>query len=230
VTLKRTTVDAETNKTHQDQSDGSSTITPQHSGLEEEKYNKTHKTQEMRGNDFDGCKRNLGCDIFKKKYPTLSQDGSSGSGGSIAETDRDPTVVHAGSELGLDPGNSQSCGRCGNLSMELIDLPGGAFCVICAEELQAQDAARKETPRAEDEEQSTSCLACGTPIGVGHGTYSGIRDRILLPLGANQRDGARLIQTSIILVLMLRSNVTIDLLKSPKEFKPCVESITRAAT
>jgi hypothetical protein len=198
VTLKPRTIDAQTHKTHQDPSDGSSPTTPQHSGLEEERYNKTHKTQEMRGNDFDGCKKNTGCDIFKKKYPTPSQDGSSGSGGSTGKPDSDPIVVYGGSELGPDPGDPQSCGRCGNRSMELIDLPGGSFCMKCAKDLHAQDVAHKEmlgfkvdqsieydepigshpckkeiAALEPDIVYSMHCLACGNPIGDGHGTYSG---------------------------------------------------------
>ena len=119
VTLKRT--DAKTHQTRPDPDDGSSRVAPQDSGLEEEKDNKTHKTQEMREYKI-GDITPRSCEILKEKYQSPSQDGSGGSSGSIADTDSDPQIVHPGSKVGL------------------------------------RDAV---------------CLACGTSIGAGHGTYSG---------------------------------------------------------
>lgn len=161
VTLKTIRSDAETHKTHQDPSDGSSCAIPSDSGLEEEKDNKTHKTQYMSWYKKGDIISN-GCEILKKKSQLSSHDGSSGSGGSIADVDSDPPVVHPGSTLGL-------CQGCGQPETDLIDKPGGSFCPQCMSKFDADDAARRENPGARDE----VCLACGTPIGAGHGTYSG---------------------------------------------------------
>ena len=119
VSLKRS--DAKTHQTRPDPDDGSSRVAPRDSGLEEEKDNKTHKTQEMRGYkivDMSPPSR----EILKEKYQSPSHDGSGGSSGSIAGTDSDPQMFPPGSTVGL------------------------------------RDAV---------------CLACSTPIGPGHGTYSG---------------------------------------------------------
>ncbi len=188
VTLKSTSSDEKTHQTQPDPSDGSSPTAPRDSGLEEEKDNKTHKTQDMRGYKI-GDMTSSCCETLKENHQPHSQDGSSGSSGSIAEDDSDPHVVFSGSGLGLDGQpqfyppehqlgakrtrireveseyEAELCGRCGKLSIELIDLPGGSFCVPCAKELQAQEAA--------DEVQPTSCLVCDTPIGLGHSSYSG---------------------------------------------------------
>lgn len=121
VTLKTTTSDGKTHKTQPDPDDGSTPTAPQDSGLEEEIDYKTQKTQCMKGYK-NGDSAPKFCEMLKEKSQYPSQDGSSGSGGSIEDADSDPHVVQPGSALGLGV---------------------------------------------------ESCLACGTPIGAGHGTYLG---------------------------------------------------------
>jgi hypothetical protein len=128
-----------THKTPADQGSGSAPISPQDSGLEEEKNRKTQQTQNTRG--VDGERRTTGWEIFEKKSQLPPQYGSDGSFGSDEELDIDSALVSSGSVRGSEP-----CQGCGQPAEDLIDLPGGSFCETCVAKFAEEDKARKETP------------------------------------------------------------------------------------
>jgi DNA repair photolyase len=130
-----------TGRTHQtpvDQEAGSSLIISQDIDLEEKKNGQTQKTNNMNGLGSKGII--TGIDIFKKKYQIPSQDGSSGSSGSIEEDDSDSYRVSSGSVRG-----TEICEGCGKPTDEPINLAVGMFCRSCAQRFAADNEVRKAT-------------------------------------------------------------------------------------
>lgn len=154
VSLKTT---EQTSKTTADQGSGSAPITPQDTGLEEEKNRKTEQTKNTRGVEVE--RRTLGCEIFKKKSQLPSQDGSDGSFRSLLEPDIDPLVVSPGSTRGSEP-----CQGCGQPAEDLIDLPGGRFCETCVAKFAEEDRARKATPVAQPPKLKSVCRPSGEAL------------------------------------------------------------------